>query len=177
MGRERGSALIISVIVMLVIAVIGVGMVRFSAREVAGATAGGRAEALSACAAAAERLLTSRFHALGQQATEVTVLNVLLDGDPDPTHVFGRDPRVRAVGGHIDGDPSQPLVTVKQVEPLPSAALAPGTVGDDLTNTIVAINGLGGTPLKVTVHCQEGDLSSNTSGRQLEIELGVRFGL
>jgi hypothetical protein len=31
--------------------------------------------------------------------------------------------------------------------------------------------------LKVTVHCQEGDLSSDISGRQLEIELGVRFGL
>lgn len=167
-SRERGSSLIIATIVVLIIAVIGVGLLRFTSREVAGATAGLRAESISACAVAAQRLLESRFHALGTAATEVTVLDVRLDGSSG---------RLRAVGGHIDGDPSQALVTVRQVEALPSNAIYQEAGGDDVSNTITATSKLGGQPLKVTVHCQEGDLSSNTSGRQLEIEYAVRFGL
>jgi Tfp pilus assembly protein PilX len=165
---ERGSSLIIATIVVLIIAVIGVGMLRFTAREVAGATAGTRADALAACAAAAQKLLESRFHALGVRATDVDVLDVRMDGPAG---------RLRAVGGHIDGDPTRVLVDVKQVERLPGNALVQQNAGDELTNTIVAFDKLGGEPLKVTVHCQEGDLSSPTSGRQLEIEYAVKFGL
>jgi hypothetical protein len=166
-NRERGSALIIATIVVLVIAVIGVGMVRFTQRGVAGATAGLRADATSACAEAARRLLQSRFHALGASPTEVEVLNVVLDGTGG---------RQRALGGHIGADPSGTLLDVKQVEK-DTRMIVDQLTGDDLSNRIVANSGTGGSPYRVTVHCQEGDSSSPTSGRQLEIEFGVKFGL
>jgi Tfp pilus assembly protein PilX len=165
---ERGSALVISTIVVLIIAVIGVGVLRFTQRETAGSQAGLRAEALSSCAEAARRLLESRFHALGTPATELSVLDVRLDGPSG---------RLAARGGHVDADPAYPVVTVKQVEALPGNAIYSEAAGDDISNTIVSTGKLGGQPLKVTVHCQEGDLSSPTSGRQLEIEYGVKFGL
>jgi hypothetical protein len=165
--RERGSALIIATIVVLVIAVIGVGMTRFTQRQVAGALAGQRNDLVSACAEAARKLLQSRFHALGQSPLEVEVLDVVLDGPSG---------RVRAVGGHIDADPSKPLVEVKQVEQ-DNRMIVDEIRGDDLSNRIVDTTGTGGSPYRVMVHCQEGDLSSPTSGRQLEIEFGVKFGL
>ena len=167
--RQRGSALIIAVIVVLIIAVIGVGMVRFTQRQVAGALAGTRGDAVSACAEAARKLLESRFHALAvKQPLEIDALNVRLDGP---------EGRMAAVGGHIDADPAQLLVTVKQVEAMGSSSVKTTMEAGDLTNTI-GWRGKGtGTPLRVTVHCQEGDLSTPTSGRQVEIEYGVKFGL
>lgn len=164
---QRGSALIVATIVVLIIAVIGVGMVRFTQRETAAATAGLRGDALSACAEAARKLLEAKFHGLGTHPTSIEVLDVKMDGPAG---------RLRAVGGHIDGDPSQPVVTVKQVEPLPPTAVVTPRPTRDLSNVIFKYQ-LGGQPLKVMVHCQEGDLSSPTSGRQMEIEYGINFGL
>lgn len=166
--HERGSTLVIAVIVVLIMAVIGVGMVRFTQRETAGALAGQRTDAVAACASAAQQLLLSRFHLLGVQPTDLTVLNVTLDG------VTGS---LRALGGHIGSDPTQPLTTIKQVEALPSTAQVQKNAMSDATNFASSLGREGGQPLKVTVHCQAGDLSSPTSGRQLEIEFGVNFGL
>ena len=166
--RERGSALIIATIVVLIIAVIGVGMVRFTQREVAGALAGQRADAVAACAAAAKQLLEAKFHVLGTQPTDLTVLNIKLDGV---------DGQQVALGGHIGGDPSLPVSTVKQVEVLPAAAQVKIDQMSDETSWNSAKGREGGTGYKVIVHCQLGDLSSPTTGRQLEIEYGVNFGL
>ena len=165
---ERGSTLVIAVIVVLILAVIGVGMVRFTQRETAGAMAGQRTDAVAACAAAAQKLLLSRFHLLGVQPTDLSVLNVRLDGASGS---------LKAVGGHLGSDPTQPLTTIKQVEALPSTGVVKQDVLSDATNFTSSMGREGGQPLKVTVHCQAGDLSTPTSGRQLEIEFGVNFGL
>lgn len=165
---ERGSSLVVAVLVILIIAVIGVGMVRFTQRETAGALAGQRADMVSACAAAAQKLLLSRFHLLGVQPTDIAVLNVKLDGTPG---------RTVALGGHIGADPTQPLATIKQVENLPPTSVVNRQAMSDETNYSSQMGGGGGQLLKITVHCQAGDTSSPTSGRQLEIEYGVNFGL
>jgi len=114
-----------------------------------------------------------RNASIGTQPAEIGVLDVRLDGPGG---------RQRALGGHIDGDPSQPLVTIRQVEGLPSQATFNGAeMAGDTTNLLLSNTseaGAGaGQLLKITVHCQEGDLSNSTSGRQMEIEFGVRFGL
>jgi hypothetical protein len=165
---ERGSTLVIAVIVVLIMAVIGVGLVRFTQRETAGALAGQRTDAVAACAAAAQKLLLSRFHLLGVQPTDLTVLDVRLDGASGT---------LRAIGGHIGADPSQPVTTIRQVETMPAGGMVRQGVMSDATNFSSSMGREGGQPLKVTVHCQAGDLSSATSGRQLEIEFGVNFGL
>ncbi len=165
---ERGSALIIAVIVVMIVGVIGVGMVRFTQRETAGALAGQRADALSACAAAAQHLLESRFHLLGVQPTDLAVLNVMLDGAPA---------QLAARGGHVGADPTLPIATIKQIEQLPSVSLVRRNTMSDETNFTSTTGREGGEALKITVHCQAGDTSLPTSGRQIEIEYGVNFGL
>lgn len=159
---QRGSSLVLAVVVVLVIAVLGVGMVRFAASESAGATSGARREALIQCAEAARQLLVSKFHALGMQPADISALNVPLQGAGGST---------LALGGHID----TMNVTIGQVTYLPPNAFGPPPVSD--ISNIVQLVGQGGKPMKVIVHCQDGADGTATGGRQLEIEFGVRFGL
>jgi len=172
---QRGSTLVISILVMLIMAVIGVGVLRFTSREAAGASAAAHQEAATSCAEAGRALLLSRFHVLGTAPSSLDILDVRLDGPAGS---------LRAMGGHID---THPTATITQVEALPAEALnKKGSLdsGRDTTNLITDVGGaagaasaLGGVPLKITVHCQEGDASTATSGRQFEIEYAVRFGL
>ena len=157
--HERGSALLTAVIVVLVVTIIGVGIISFASREIAGATAGAQRQGLVACAESARQVLLSRFHAVGVVPTGVDALNVTLDGSGG---------RVAAVGGHVDQ--AADTVQVSQVRFLPDNAFGPSSRTRDITNTVSLI-GQGGKPLRVVVHCVDG------GGRQLEIEFGVRFGL
>jgi hypothetical protein len=166
-GSQRGSALLMSVVVVLVITIIGVGIIRFAGREVAGATAGAQHQSLVACAEAGRRLLTSQFHAIGLTPTEIVAFDAPLDGQAARS-------RTRAVGGHVDGAAAN--VQLDQVVFLPDNAFGPSNRVRDLTN-VISLAGQGGKPLRVLVHCQDGGDGTPTSGRQLEVEFGVRFGL
>jgi hypothetical protein len=163
---SRGSALLIAILVVAVLAVIGVGMLRFTSRGVAGAAAMQRREALVNCAEAARAILESRFHALGGAPTAIEALNVPLDGSGG---------RLRARGGHIDANLTVTLDELKQVEELPPNALGVQSSSFDLSNRIVEATTI--PAYRVMAHCQEGDTSSFTSGRQMEVEFLVRFGL
>ncbi len=161
--RPRGSALLLAMIVVLTITIIAIGVVRFAASEVAGATAGARQQALASCAEAGRQLLMSRFHALGLAPTALQALNVPIDGSGGQT---------LAVGGHIDTSGVQ----VSQVTYLPGNAFGPSQSVASADWRIM-VNGQGGRPVKVVVHCQDHGDGTPASGRQLEVEFGVRFGL
>jgi hypothetical protein len=166
----RGSALLIATIAMLIIAVIGIALVRFTQRETAGASAAERAEILSSCADAGRGLILSKFHALGADPKTIALLG------SDGTLLDGPTGRMRAIGGHIGEDPAV-SATVVQVEDLPQSVLGPQKRAYESSNRLSKLGAMGGTPMKVTVHCQEGDLSTPTSGRQLELEFAIVFGL
>ncbi len=161
---QRGSALLTAVVVILVISVVGVGVIRFSAREIAGASASLHEQALAACAEAARQRLLSQFHVLGFQPSSVAALNV-------PLGTTGSHPQTFAVGGHYDTPFAN--IQVAQVSYLPDNAFGPSTAVRDLT-AIVPLMGQGGRPVKVIVHCQDGNVDG---GRQLEVEFGIRFGM
>jgi type II secretory pathway pseudopilin PulG len=170
--HDRGSALLTSVIVVLVLAIIGVGIIRFASREGAGAMAGTREQALVACADAARQMLVAKFSALGIQPTSIAPIDVGLD-------TTGSGSRVRAVGGHYDSAgsvTSGSTVFITQVTNLPDSSFGPTSRVRDLSN-VVAVAGQGGRPLKIVVHCQQAGDGTAASGRQLEVEFGVRFGL
>jgi hypothetical protein len=162
MRAQRGSALLLATIVVLIITVMAVGMVRFAASETAGATGGARRQALVQCAEAARLLLVSKFHALGTKPADIAALNVPLQGPGGST---------LALGGHLD----TLNVTIGQVTYLPLTSVGPAPVGD--TSNTLALAGQGGRPMKVVVHCQDNADGTATGGRQLEIEFGVHFGL
>jgi hypothetical protein len=161
---QRGSGLLLAIIVVLVITLVAVGVIRFSARELSGAYAGRRQDALVACAEAGRQLLQSRFRALGAAPTQIAALNVTLDSSS------GRSTQVLA--GHYDG-----TVQVEQVVALPDGSMGPNPFSmQDRSNAIRGTggSGFGGTPYKVVVHCQDG---TDAFSRQLEVEYTVRFGL
>ena len=160
--QPRGSALIISIIVMLVIAVIGVGMIRYSGREFAGALAGTHERALAECAEAARLQLIAQFHALGFQPSSIAPLSAKLGTTGSAT--------TTAVGGHYDTPTAG--VQVEQVSYLPDTATGPVVMVRDQTS-VSSLIGQGGRPLKVVVLCNDG----LNGGRQLEMEFGIRFGL
>ncbi len=162
---QRGSALLLSMIVVFVVTVIAVAMIRFSSRELAGATAARQNDALVACAEAGRQVFMSQFRSLGISPTSLQPLNVALDGTGGDT---------RAVGGHVDSN-----VQIDQVTVLPASSFGPqpNTVRD-LSNIVTGAGQLGGTSYRVVVHCQDHGIASDpTSGRQLEVEFGLRFGL
>ncbi len=175
MARERlplsqhGSGLLLAMIVVLVITVVAVGTIRFAARELAGAYAARQQDALVACAEAGRQLLLSQFRSVGVAPTELQALNVGLDS-PTGGSTF-------AVGGHIDTSGVQ----VQQVTLLPPGSFGTTTrTQRDITNVLFPGQAqLGGTPYRILVHCVDhaANRSDPTSGRQLEIEFGVRFGL
>jgi type II secretory pathway pseudopilin PulG len=160
---QRGSALVVAIIVVLIMGVIGVSMLRYGAREVAGSTAAQRQQALSACADAARQVILSRFHAVGAPPTSLPAL----DEPVDPST------GARIVGGHYDTTG----VAVQQVSYLPETAFGidPGAIST-ATNR-VSVTGGGAKPMKVIVHCQMGGDGTPGSGRQLEVEFGLRFGI
>jgi type II secretory pathway pseudopilin PulG len=145
---QRGSALVISIVVILVMAVIGVAMLRFGAREVAGSVALQRQQALSACADAGRQIILSQFRAVGTPPTGLPALDEPIDLSTG----------ARVIGGHYDGVGT----AVSQVTYLPESAFGPDR---------------GAKPMKVVVHCQMGGTGTPDSGRQLEIEFGLRFGI
>jgi hypothetical protein len=151
-----------SVIVVLVIAIIGVAIIRFSSREVAGATAARKTQALVACADAGRQMIISQFKALGVAPVSLTALDLPMDSN------------TRVLGGHFDTND----VRVAQVTYLPEASFGPDRgVVQDISNRVIGTGG-GGKPMKVVVHCQQGGVAGvPASGRQLEVEFGLRFGI
>ena len=162
---QRGSALLVSVIAVLVISVIGVGIIRFAGREVAGASASMHEQALAACADAARQRLLAQFHALGFQPSSISALNGVALG------TISGNAQTLAVGGHYDTAPAN--IQIAQVSYLPDSAFGPTTAVRDITS-VVALVGQGGKPIKVVVHCQDGNVDG---GRMLEVEFGIRFGM
>ncbi len=165
---QRGSSLLVSVLVMAILTVIGVAMVRFAAREQAGALSKLRKDELSACARAAANVLKSQF---GLGVSPSSPLDITM-GDP----AVGESARI--VGGHVDQDMS--VIDIGGIQVTGAARRAFGgaqaAVGD-LTNRTFRAGMTGGGYSKVTAHCQMGDKSGPTTGRQIEVELMLRTGL
>jgi type II secretory pathway pseudopilin PulG len=160
---QRGSALVISIVVILVMAVIGVAMLRFGAREVAGSVALQRQQALSACADAGRQIILSQFRAVGTPPTSLPALDEPIDLSTG----------ARVIGGHYDGVGT----AVSQVTYLPESAFGPDRGGVNSIGNRISVTGGGAKPMKVVVHCQIGGDGTPTSGRQLEVEFGLRFGI
>jgi hypothetical protein len=153
--NERGSALLISVVVVLVVTVLAVGAIRYGSREVAGAHAARKEAAVEACADAARSMLMSQWKLLGQTAFgDLEVLNVVLEPST-PTELRG--------GHYADVD----TVQIVRIDDRTTGAMYSA---NDLTNRI----GEGVANYRVVVHCRQG---RPPDARELEIEFGVNYGL
>ena len=140
-NSQRGSALVIAIIVVLIMAVIGVAMLRFGSREVAGAIALQRQQALSACADAGRQLILSQFRVSGPRPPPCR---------PRPAHrPVDRRPGDRRPLRLATASPWPRSATCRRP---PSAS----TVAASFDRQPDLRHAGGAKPTKVVVHCQIG---------------------
>jgi hypothetical protein len=164
---QRGYALIMAVIVILIVTVAAVGVIRFASREVAGSIAGRKEVAVASCAEAARSVLMGQWKLLGTHDTAIPPLKLVLES-VTPT---------QALGGHYGQDPtdyyqesSQTWISNVQVIQLDPKTVPTGNQVRDISNSISDTV----APYRVVVHCSQG---TPPDARELELEFGVLYGL
>lgn len=154
----RGSALAVAMIVLGVLTVVGVAAVSLSTQERTNAAAYGKLDAMSACANAAQAKL---WKELGVHGTALASKDVAI------TSMTLADGSVLTAPAHYD----TPLTaTIKSVSSTDSKAGAKSKKSRDLTGK-GRQTGNRDTVNFFVIHCKD------RSGRELEIEIGIKFAL
>ncbi|HYS08454.1 MAG TPA: hypothetical protein VEP66_06905 [Myxococcales bacterium] len=149
--HDRGSALILAMILMIALAVIGVAIVNRTSREVDAVASKRHWDRSSSCAEGARQMLLSQFRAYG-----VSLVNLQLQkrvGDQ------------QYASGHYD---NFNVTSISEAGGTPG-----GAVGGDAANRITKRSGgLGGKGYRLTVVCRDNALATH----QQEVEFLVNFG-
>jgi len=149
--NDRGSALLISVILVLLMAVVGLALVSRSTSEVDAVGAKRNYDVAVSCADGAREMLMSSFTTFGASPTSLSLDKTV--GDK------------RLTTGHYDSFALQSVVA--------TAGSGTGAVGaTDIVNRTSRAR-LGGQVYRMTVVCTD----STAPTRQSEVEFVVRFGL
>lgn len=158
-GRaERGSALLLAVMLVLILSVVGLAIASRSSSEGDSVAAKRHRDGSVSCADAARDLLMSQFTAFGVSPTQMTL----------DTTVNGRTLRT----GHYDTPAGSVLLKSVEAE----AGVAQAAIGvSDISNRI-SRTGMGGQVYRMTVVCESAAPGGGTP-RQSEVEYLVRFGL
>ena len=154
--HDRGSALIIAMILMVALAVVGVAIVNRTTREVDAVASKRHWDKAMSCAEGARQMLLSQFRAYGVDITQLTLQKTV--GDQ------------QYATGHYD------TFNVQSVSPAQGSP--GGVVGGDAANRITkGGKGLGQKAFRFTVVCADtATLTTGQSTHQQEVEFLVNFG-
>jgi|SRR5438477_4995722 len=157
--RQSGSALIIAMILMVVLAVVGLAIVNRTTSEVDAVASKRHYDRSLACAEGARQMLLSQFRAYG---VNLSTIKLVKQGTTDQPVIVGDQ---RYASGHY-GD--------WLVASVSDAAGTPGgIVGSDAANRITRRSGgLGGKGYRFTVVCRDDAAPTH----QMEVEFLVNFG-
>lgn len=159
MQRQRGSILLVAVIMTAVLAVVAVALIRRLEKATESAAAKRHYDTAVACADGARELLISQFRTFGVRPTDL-ILNEVVGSSDEPGSR-------RYASGHYD------QFGVKSVEVVPAEMFASsGEAAMDIANRTAATR-LGGAFYRITVVCSD----PREAARQSEVEFLVRFGL
>ena len=149
--HDRGSALIISMILMVVLAVVGLALVKRTSREVDAVASKRHWDRAMSCAEGSRQMLLSQFRAYGVNRAGLQLSRVV----GDQTYASGHYDNFNVASvGEAGGTPG-------------------GIVGSDAANRITKRSGgLGGKGYRFTVICSD----SAGSTHQQEVEFLVNFG-
>ena len=149
--RQSGSALIVAMILMVVLAVVGLAIVNRTTTEVDAVASKRHFDRALSCADGARQMLLSQFRAYG-----VNLANLTLD---------------KTVGDQIYRSGHYDTIAVSSVGE--AAGTPGGLVGGDAANRITRRSGgLGGKGYRFSVVCRD----STASTHQMEVEFMVNFG-
>ena len=166
-SAPRGSALLLVLIVMSLLAVLAVVGIQVTGREREAAHAFTQDQEVRACAETARTNLLARLRTVGVRPTEIRFTGELPDSaDEDHRSVYGT--------GHLGSPGTAPDAGSPQTgTPVQVVMRGVGSTGKqarDVTN-LIGPSVLGGQYYRIAVQCQGG------SGRQHEMEMLVRFGI
>ncbi len=158
----RGAALLLALILLGVLTAIAVAAVTLSTQERTNAADYSRVDFVNACANAAQAKLWAEvsYQSSAYFGSGVAVTSVEL---PDGTKLTSP--------AHYDADPAHMPIVKDVVLKVQSSAGEAGNANErDCTNGACGLMPFGATQL-VVAHCRD------VRGRELEIELGVKFAL
>jgi hypothetical protein len=161
-GRQRGSTLLFSLILLGVLTALAVAAVSLGSTERSNAAAKVRLDQLQACAGAAEAQLWAELARYGT--------GYLGSNRPVGAAPLGDGTRLAApahYGTQTDGTVTVRSVTLTVRD---GAGGNSGTRRSDRSNTVVW-KSMGGDPTRVTATCLD------AQGREFEVEFAVRFAL
>lgn len=148
---ERGSALVVAIVIVAILAVVGLALTRRTTNEMEAVGGKRYYDSAVTCADGAREMLLSQFRTSGMGPTSLT-----LDQTVDTK---------RMTSGHYDQFAMATIV--------PAAGTLAGAVGvNDIANRISRAS-LGGQIYRMSVVCTD----SSGTNRQSEVEFLVRFGL
>jgi hypothetical protein len=151
MKRHRGSALIVAIILVALMAVVALALITRTSNEMEAVSAKRHYDVAVACADGARQMLMSSFRTFGVQPTSLTLDKTVNDK--------------RYSSGHFDTFAVQSVVV--------ATGVSASNVGvSDIVNRTHAAQ-LGGQMYRMTVVCSD----SASPTRQSEVEYLVRFGL
>ncbi len=149
--HDRGSALIIAMILMIVMAVVALAVVKRTTREVDAVASKRHWDRAMSCAEGAREMLLSQFRAYGMNLSDLHLSKVVGDQQYN--------------SGHYD---SFDVKTVSDAAGTPG-----GGVGSDAANRITRRSGgLGGKGYRFSVVCRDNSAPTH----QQEVEFLVNFG-
>jgi len=164
--RTRGSALIVTMIILAVLTLVGMSSLQLAQADAVSVNRQLTYRTLVACAEAAEKKLWAEYAVQGGSLQQVMPL--VIPGTQLPN---GRGTTLAIA--HYDSDSAGPNVAVSfnedSFKALPASAMSGGIQELDQSNTFRS--SLLGQPYLVVAHCRD------ARDRQYEIELVVRFGL
>jgi len=149
--HDRGSALIVSMILMVVLAVVGIALVKRTSREVDAVASKRHWDRSMSCAEGARQMLMSQFRAYG-----VNLVNLQMQkqvGDQ------------QYASGHYD---NFNVTSVEEAGGTPGG----GVAGDAANRITKRSGGLGGKGWRMTVVCRDNAAATH----QQEVEFLVNFG-
>jgi hypothetical protein len=150
--RQRGSTLIVVVVLIAVMLIIGLGLVARSLKSNSAMAEKQHYDASVSCADGARQLLLAQFRTFN-----INIADLQLD------QTLGTQ---RLVSGHYD------QFNVKSVRSLSGTGAYAQPSAQGMSNRALAVK-LGGAPYVFTVVCTD----TTGAGRQNEVEFFIRFGL
>ena len=149
--HDRGSALIVAMILMVVLAVVGLALVKRTSAEVDAVASKRHWDRAMSCAEGARQMLLSQFRAYGVQLANLQLSKVVGDQSYNSGHYDNFNVTSVAEAGGTPG----------------------GAVGSDAANRITKRSGaLGGKGYRFTVVCRD----NASATHQQEVEFLVNFG-
>ncbi len=157
---QRGSTLLITMILLLVLTVLGAAAVSLSSQDRANASSQARYQKMVECASAAQSMVWAQLARYGTNyiGSSLPVGVVKL---PDGTQL--------AAPTHYNQDPSKTFANV--ITTVQSGGGGAPTMDMDCTNTICGQKGGGGNPVVIAARC------TDSSGRQFEVEMSFVLAL